>query len=271
MALTASEAQSLTAAGGAVVGLIEGDELVYRAASGSERRSIGSRSPSKEGLEGNVVSEGKASRLGPVACAPLLRDGEVWGVVKVVSTIDHPFDDEDVATLEVISALSATCISHAFQFVAKAKESRLDAATGLGTGLSLGERLDSEIARSRRAGEPLSLVLLEIDDFESIDSTGPGSEEAVVQLVAGILKQGRASDIQFRLAAKQFAVLMPGTDRSGAEIAAIRLAWAIANAGNDLQPITVTTGVAQPAADDAYTFITDAEIALRESKALVAE
>jgi diguanylate cyclase (GGDEF)-like protein len=201
-----------------------------------------------------------------------LRDGEVWGIVKVVAPGDGGLDDEDVATLEVISALSATCISHAFQFVAKAKESRSDPVTGLGTGLSLGERLDSEIARSRRAGEPLSLALFEIDDFDSLQSNRPGSEEAAARLVADILRQGRASDVQFRLASKQFAVLMPDTDRTGAEIAAIRIAWAIANAPSEPQPLTVTTGVAQPEVADAYTFITEAEIALRESKeALAAE
>src|SRR4051812_29999818 len=100
MALAASEAQSLTQAGGAVVALIEGDELVCRAASGSERRSVGTRSSSQEGLEGRVVSGKSAARSGTAACAPLLRDGEVWGAVKVVSSDGKPFGDDDVAALE---------------------------------------------------------------------------------------------------------------------------------------------------------------------------
>jgi GGDEF domain-containing protein len=210
-------------------------------------------------------------REGASVSAPLHRAGEPWGAITVVAGEKEAPDDQDVASLEVITVLASTCISHAFEFVAKETESRIDPITGLTTGMALGERIGSELARARRAGEALSLVLFEIDGSDALVDRGPGEVERAVRAVADALRAGRASDIKFRLGTVLFAVLMPGTDRAGAEIASIRLAWSIATAEGDGAGLTVTSGVAQPDVDDAYAFIAAAEVALGESKAALAE
>jgi diguanylate cyclase (GGDEF)-like protein len=267
MVVSAAEVQRLTAAAGASVELLERGELVCRAGAGTARRDVGRRSDAGEGVAGRVLESDQTSQEGGTACAPLHRDGEVWGVLKAVTENGRPFDGEEVAALDVLTVLASTCIAHAFEFVSKEAETRVDSPTGLPTAVGLGERISAEVARARRAGEPLSLAIFEIDGFEALAARGPEVVDQAARLVAGALRQGRASDVQFRLSASQFAVLMPATDRSGAEIAAIRLAWTIANAGTHDEKITVTSGVAQPHAEDAYAFIAEAEVALRETKA----
>ena len=268
MATTASEAQGLTSSDGAAIHLLENGELVCTAASGSLRREVG-RVATGEGTAASAVAEGRAIRDGDSLSAPILRDGAPWGAITVVAA-EGEIDDADGAALEVITDLASTCISHAFDYVAKEKESRIDPVTGLTSGVALGDRIGSELARSRRAEEPLSLVLLEIDDLEAVVKRGPAALERAATTVADVLRAGRASDIQFRLGTGSFAVLMPETDKAGAEIASIRLAWSVATAGAGEGDLTVTVGVAQPDAEDAYSFIAAAELALQESRAALA-
>jgi diguanylate cyclase (GGDEF)-like protein len=267
MTVSAAEAQKLTSTAGASVELLERGELVCRAASGTARRDVGRRTQVDAGSVGQVLDSDQTSQDRGVAFAPLHRGGQVWGVLKVVTENDGPLEAEDLAALDVLSVLASTCIAHAFEFVAKEAETRTDSLTGLPTAVGLGDRISAEVARARRAGEPLSLAIFEIDGFEAITERSSEAADDAARLVAKALKAGRASDVQFRLSPSQFAVLMPATDRAGAEIAAIRLAWTIANSGTQEGKITVTSGVAQPEAEDAYAFIAEAEVALRESKA----
>jgi diguanylate cyclase (GGDEF)-like protein len=265
MSAAAVEAMRLTGGVGASLDVIEGDGLIRRGASGTQLALMGSRSriddPENAALEsdGVVLAEDEASMR--------LRSPEgTLGVVRVMAGRGKTFTAEDAAALEVVSVLIATCLSHALQFAAKAKETRMDPVTELPTGPALGERLESELARARRMKEPLSLVLLEIDDYGKLRERGREDAERALKTVAGELKKGRASDVKFRLDGGGFAVLMPGTDEEGAEIAAIRLAWSIATAHPGGDPLTVSTGVAQPETGDVYSLMTAAQIALSETK-----
>lgn len=265
MTAAAFEAQRLTGAAGASVELIEGDGLICRAGSGTEIRRIGTRSLIEHGENSALRCDGVV--LTPGMAATQLRSSEgSLGIIKVVAAEKVGFSEEDAAALEVVSVLMATCLSHALQFAAKAKETRMDPVTELPTGPALGERLESELARARRVKEPVSLVLLEIDDYGTMLERGREEAENALKVVAGALRKGRASDVKFRLGGGGFAVLMPGTDEAGAEIAAIRLAWSIATADGQSDPLTVSTGVAQPETGEVYSFITAAQVALSEAK-----
>jgi diguanylate cyclase (GGDEF)-like protein len=268
MGLAAAEAETMVGGAGASVHLIESEELVCRAGSGTRRRDLGARAPISEGTAGTSLTEDRAVLTPTEISVPLQTASGRLGVLQVTAREGTEFDEQDSSALEVLAVLTSACVQHSFEFAERAREVRLDPVTGLATGLALGERLESEIARARRAGEPMSLVLFEIDDYIELTERDEREAERALTAVSGILKEGRASDVQFRLDGGEFAVLMPGTDRSGAEIAAIRLAWSIATTtGPD--PITVTTGIAQTGEGDVYSFITAAQMALGEAKAAV--
>jgi diguanylate cyclase (GGDEF)-like protein len=106
-----------------------------------------------------------------------------------------------------------------------AKLRALDPITGVSTYAQLKASLDGEIARARRYGRPVAVLLFGFDDYQSLRSQ-LGSEKRDV-LVRGMAQEIRASlrgaDQIFRIADDEFVVLLPETDLKGSRIAAERL------------------------------------------------
>lgn len=136
--------------------------------------------------------------------------------------------------------------------------------------------MGTELAQRRAArgldgGRTLG-ELVTTDAFGKLnDRYGPDVCDRILVDVAGVLAQSRAADSSFRIGGDEFAVIMPNTTREGAEIAAIRLGWAIANLREDDTAVTVSAGVTQADIPDPRVFFADAETALREVKSATFE
>ena len=89
-----------------------------------------------------------------------------------------------------------------------------DPLTGLGNHRHFHDRLERELADSQAQGYPLSLCLVDIDDFKRInDRFGhPGGDKVLAQLATNLRQGGEA----FRLGGDEFAILLPGRDEDGA-------------------------------------------------------
>jgi len=97
--------------------------------------------------------------------------------------------------------------------------SRHDDLTGLANRRDLDETLAVEHRRALRAGEPLSLLLVDIDCFKAYNDTyGHQRGDAVLRAIAGALRAGaqRASDLVARYGGEEFVVLLPGLGRDAA-------------------------------------------------------
>ncbi|HEX5800109.1 MAG TPA: diguanylate cyclase [Gaiellaceae bacterium] len=118
-----------------------------------------------------------------------------------------------------------------------------DPLTGLGNHRHFHDRLERELADSQAQGYPLSLCLVDIDDFKRInDRFGhPGGDRVLAQL-ATRLRQGGES---FRLGGDEFAILLPGRDDEGAAIAAQAIVGRLS--GTELAPagaVSISAGIA---------------------------
>jgi diguanylate cyclase (GGDEF)-like protein/putative nucleotidyltransferase with HDIG domain len=118
-----------------------------------------------------------------------------------------------------------------------------DPLTGLGNHRHFHDRLERELADSQAQGYPLSLCLVDIDDFKRInDRFGhPAGDKVLAQLATKLRQGGEA----FRLGGDEFAILLPGRDDDGAAIAARAIVGRIA--GHELGPsgpVTVSAGIA---------------------------
>ncbi|MFN3285456.1 MAG: diguanylate cyclase [bacterium] len=102
-----------------------------------------------------------------------------------------------------------------------------------------------ELARHRRYGDPVSVVLLDLRHFKRVNDTlGHQAGDAVLQWVAHVLRRRlRRTDYAFRLGGDEFAVLLPGTGFSGALELAESLYRAL-RSGDRLRGADVTVGVA---------------------------
>jgi len=94
-----------------------------------------------------------------------------------------------------------------------------DTLTGLHNRRSFDERLDEEWARCGRYGRTMSLVLIDLNDFKSInDQAGHAKGDEVLRFVGQALQETcRTCDVACRFGGDEFALLLPDTDAEGAE------------------------------------------------------
>ena len=123
-----------------------------------------------------------------------------------------------------------------------------DALTGLHNRRSFMSRLLEECDRVRRFDQDLSLVLVDIDHFRSInDRLGPEAGDILLRHVAEDVQGcSRVCDIPGRIGGEEFALLLPGTDADGAMRVAERLLALIGRhrAAAGEPPVTASIGVA---------------------------
>jgi two-component system cell cycle response regulator len=107
--------------------------------------------------------------------------------------------------------------------------SMTDALTGAFNRRYFQIRLDEEIERARRHGDPLSLLLLDLDHFKRVnDRHGHDAGDAALRATAGLLAaQLRRVDVCTRWGGEEFAVVMPNTPRAGALCVAERILQAL--------------------------------------------
>jgi diguanylate cyclase (GGDEF)-like protein len=96
---------------------------------------------------------------------------------------------------------------------------RADPLTGLDNRRAFIERLQHGLALAAREHRPLTLAYLDVDDFKGVnDAHGHAVGDQVLRLVARtLLKSLRRTDAVGRLGGDEFALLLPDTDRVGAE------------------------------------------------------
>ncbi len=98
---------------------------------------------------------------------------------------------------------------------------------------------------AQRHPRPVSLLLMDIDDFKRINDTyGHETGDMVLQVVGQVLQQVRAGDVPARYGGDEFVILLPDTDKTGARILAQRLQHALKQAMWQLDlPFEVTFSV----------------------------
>ena len=118
-----------------------------------------------------------------------------------------------------------------------------DPLTGLGNHRHFHERLQRELTGAEHESQPLTLCLVDIDDFKQInDRYGHPVGDRVLGQVAARLRQGGES---FRLGGDEFAVLLPGLDaRDGVSVARSIVERVSAAQLDGIGSVTVSAGVA---------------------------
>ncbi len=118
-----------------------------------------------------------------------------------------------------------------------------DPLTGLGNHRHFHERLQRELLNAEEQARPLTLCLVDIDDFKRInDRFGHPSGDRVLSLIAARLRQGGEA---FRLGGDEFALLLADHDESTALTAAESIVERISTVDFDhIGPVTVSAGLA---------------------------
>jgi diguanylate cyclase (GGDEF)-like protein len=184
---------------------------------------------------------------------PLTSHGQLLGAVSL-ATVGRR-NSPDPALLEFLYGLAqqlALGVENARLFEQLAQLASTDDLTELANRRRFTEALRVELARSRRDGSTLALLLIDIDHLKRInDSHGHPAGDAAIRHVAGMLKRARReTDVAARLGGEEFALLLPGTDVVGAVTVAeaLRARLAAAPAAGAFT-VTVSIGVASSPED----------------------
>jgi diguanylate cyclase (GGDEF)-like protein len=133
-----------------------------------------------------------------------------------------------------------------------------DALTQLANRRAFDQRLAEMAASSQRHEEPLSLMMLDIDNFKAInDARGHLAGDVALKHLADRLREiVRAGDQAFRYGGEEFVLLLQKCDRAGAarvyhRLRALLVTVALGFEGEPM-PFTVSGGVASMEADNGY-------------------
>ena len=152
--------------------------------------------------------------------------------------------------------------------------SRTDGLTGVPNRRSFDAAIAQEVARSRRHGDALALVMLDIDHFKKINDTHghPGGDEVLRSFAKTAARTLREGDVLFRYGGEEFVALLSHADLAGAMNAAERILRAVAETpipvGGTAINITTSAGVAALVSSDAdgSSLVARADGALYEAK-----
>jgi diguanylate cyclase (GGDEF)-like protein/putative nucleotidyltransferase with HDIG domain len=177
------------------------------------RKPILNGNPSVE--PGYLADPAKFSTLRSALAVPLEGLSGAIGVMTLYRAAPDAFSRDHLRILLAISSKVSLAIENALIFRQVEDSATTDYLSGLPNARSLFLRLDSEVARCRRSGEPLCVVVCDLDGFKQVnDRFGHLEGNKVLRLVAEALRSRcREYDYVARMGGDEFVLLLPGSDR----------------------------------------------------------
>ncbi len=185
---------------------------------------------------------------------PLSSDDRLVGCLSV----DEPRDGqapslETVQALEIFANQAVTAIENARRYSDAREQSIRDGLTGAYNHRHFQETLQREVGRADRQGRPLSVLLLDIDDFKAVnDRYGHPIGDAILERIVGEIRSEVRGDMDLvaRYGGEEFAVILPETPTEVAAEVAGRIRRRIDERlfrppeADDVIRITVSIGLA---------------------------
>ncbi len=207
-----------------------------------------------------------ALELRSVMCVRLAANQQRLGVLYISSrVITKTFTPEDQSLLEAIANQAALAIHHAqllkeqerqisdlertLKLLQEAQTKAItDGLTGLYNHAYFKEFMGKSVLKSERYGQPLSLIMVDLDHFKQINDTHghPAGDEVLRRVADTVRRMVRDCDVLARYGGEELAILLPQTDLPGGSVLAERVRAAIANLAmttTDGTPLSITASL----------------------------
>ena len=243
------------------------------------------RAPISEGVSGRVIASGEliavedypaaqtGSQLAPagtraIVGVPIHEQNQVVGSLVVASTVKgRHWTERELELLQSYAAHASVALA-VVRASDKLQQALTDSLTGLANRRLLLDRLQYELVRGDRGGEPVTVLFMDLDGFKLVnDSLGHFIGDQLLVAVAERLRRCvRDDDLCARVGGDEFAVLLVG--KSDPERVAQRIIAAVSRrfqiGGNELS-ISVSVGIVS-GRDDAETLLRHADVAMYRAK-----
>lgn len=260
LAEIAGQAHRLTRADAAVVEMLDGDELVYRAVAGSAKKFQDLRMNAATSLSGRSIRSGEilwcqdagsdprvdllaAREMGArsLVIVPLLQRRRAVGALKVYSSRPHAFAERQLRIVQMMAGIVGSALVRAELLDRLTNAATTDGLTGLPNRRAWDDRAPRELARASRSGNPVCLALLDLDHFRAFnDAHGRAAGDTLLKSCAARWWDSvRSVDLLARLGGEEFALLLPNCIAPDAVMTVERMRGST----RDLRPTSV--GLAQ--------------------------
>jgi diguanylate cyclase (GGDEF)-like protein len=187
-----------------------------------------------------------------LVAVPLFRQKKPTGLVALARGAQlGDFAEEDSALLEIVAGQVSIAVENLYAREQVARLAITDDLTGIYNKRQFRTTLKYEVDRARIYGEPLSLIMLDIDHFKKVNDTfGHAYGDIVLSELCGTVRQQiRPTDTFARYGGEEFGVILPHTEKAGAVALAERIRKSVEQNempppdGGNPQRVTVSIGV----------------------------
>ena len=183
--------------------------------------------------------------------APIVAQERLLGFLALDHSQPGFYHAEHAQVLALFAYQAALALENAWLYEQRYQEAITDPLTGLANRRYLQHQLEREVARSQRFGRPLSLLMVDLDDFKLYNDTfGHPAGDKALQVLAQTLEENiRRVDLAARYGGEEFLIVLPETPSEKALVVAQRIVEAVRSLhkapDSPLRaPLSVSVGVA---------------------------
>jgi diguanylate cyclase (GGDEF)-like protein/putative nucleotidyltransferase with HDIG domain len=176
-------------------------------------RTVVNGNPAVESPE--LADTGAPGALRSALAVPLVGLTGTIGVLTLYRTDKDAFSADHLRVLLAVTSKVSLALENALKFRQVETTATTDYLTELPNARSLFLRLDSELARSKRAREPLTVLVCDLDGFKMVnDCHGHLVGNKVLRAVGNALREScREYDYVARMGGDEFVLILPASDR----------------------------------------------------------
>jgi diguanylate cyclase (GGDEF)-like protein/putative nucleotidyltransferase with HDIG domain len=191
----------------------------------------------------------KITNLRSAIAIPLSGVNGFVGVLALYQSDKDGFLKDHLRVLQAIGAKLAISIENSRRFQDAEASTSTDGLTGLLNVKSMFVRFDAELARSKRSGDPLTVLVCDVNGFKAFNERlGQLAGNRVLRaLAAGLREVFREYDLVARLGGDEFVVILPGMAAEATDVRIRQIDELLALEGERegaVDSLTVSTGVA---------------------------